>query len=171
MDAKELFYHRFAKDVPDRLFNLMNFLDGAGAIKLGSAVLGACLGYVLPGESERNSAIGAGVLVLFDTITGIIAAKKRKKEIKSGLLGRVLTKVFVYFSVAIVAAVAQATVASGSLPIIVPVLWLIIATEGYSILENVEKAGFRRFSFLRRLLGRVIESDKEDSPDRTEINR
>ena len=152
---------RIFKDTPWVVSKLFSFVDGFGLLKLLSAGIGVTLGYLFRGQTEMESAIGAFVLIVVDTATGWAAAMKNKRPRTSAKLSRIITKLFGYLAVIAVASVVEQNILRGA-PVVNGTLWIIIATEGYSIMENVERIGLGRFEILRRILGKVIEEDGKD---------
>lgn len=156
---------RITTDLPGRLLKLLSFNDSAGIVKGIASVLGIVAGYVFDGDAARSAAIGVCILVILDTVTGFWAAVVQGVPRTSAKIARVLSKVFGYAAVTGVAAVSANTIAKGlNTPIVTGVLWLIIATEGLSILENAEKMGLAHFGFLRSILGKVIQDDNDGTP-------
>lgn len=152
-------------DVHDYLVKLFAFQDGPGLLKLLAGVFGAATGYFFDQPAETSAVTGVGVLLLFDLITGIMAAIKQKRAVSSIAFSRTLTKVFGYLAVVAVAGVIEKTILeSVKAPIMVGVLWVMIATEGLSILENVRKCGVRGFGFLENILDGVKEHAKHGNP-------
>lgn len=146
-----------------KVFSFQTFI--AGAVKTLAVILGVALGYLFDQQAELDSAIGAGILLIFDTLTGFAAAVVAKEVRTSRKMARVLTKSFGYLAVIIVAAVAEKTIGfKHDAPIVTGILWLIIATEGYSILENVEKMGVGKFTALRKLLGKHLDDGENNEP-------
>lgn len=142
--------------------SLLSFQDGEGVVKALIVSLMAGATYVFPTKDLQDTAIAASVLVLLDTVTGIIAAFIEKKPRTSQGFARVIAKAFAYLSVCAVAAIVEKTIFKGSgLSVSMGVLWLVIATEGISAIENVEKISGGRFRLLKAFLGRVIDDDKE----------
>lgn len=145
---------------------LFAFQDSLGIAKVLAVAIGTVVGYLFDQDAETSAALGVGILIVVDTITGVMVAFKRRKARSSYAFGRILTKSFGYLAVACVAAVCEKTVfKSNGVPIVVPVLYLILATEGISILENVQKLGLGKFGALRRILGDVVEADQEDKKE------
>lgn len=147
---------------PDYFRSLVAFQDGEGFLK--ALILGgmAAAAYVFPTKDLQDTAIAASVLVLLDTVTGIVAVFIEKKPRTSQGFARVIAKAFAYLSVCAVAAIVEKTIFKGSgLSISMGILWLIIATEGISVIENVERISGGKFRWLRALLGKVIDQDKE----------
>lgn len=153
---------RDLNDVQIYAKSLFAFQDGEGVIKGFILAMTAVGTYVFPTARLQETAIAAGVLVFLDTITGFIKAFMTKKPRTSAGFARVLSKTFSYLSVCVVAAVVERTILGNSgLSLTLGVLWLVIATEGISIIENVEKISGGRFRLLKAFLGRVIEDDKK----------
>ena len=126
--------------------------------------IGAAMYYVFPGEQLRSAAIAAFILILLDTVTGIAAAVAKGQPRSSKRFARVVTKLLGYMSVCVAAAIVEKTIMRGAgLPITLAALWLIIATEGLSIIENVEAISGGRFRWLRAILGKVVQADREQA--------
>lgn len=139
--------------------NLFAFTDTEGFTKGALVIIVAVTSYIYPTKGLQDAAIAAGVLVVFDTITGLMAAAIQKKPRTSKAFSRVIAKTFAYLSVSAVATVVEKTIFTNSqLSISMTVLWLVIATEGLSILENVEAISGGKFSVLKKLLGKVIDN-------------
>lgn len=153
---------RNLSDVQIYVKSLFAFQDGEGIVKAFILATTAVGTYVFPTSRLQETAIAAGALVFLDTITGLIKAFMTKKPRTSTGFARVLSKTFSYLSVCAVAAVVERTILGNSgLSLTLGVLWLVIATEGISIIENVEKISGGRFRLLKAFLGRVIDDDKE----------
>jgi phage-related holin len=147
---------------PDYFRTLFAFQDGEGFAKALIVGLMAGATYVFPTKDLQDTAVAASILVLLDTVTGIMAVFIEKKPRTSQSFARVIAKAFAYLSVCAVAAIVERTIFKGSgLSISMGILWLIIATEGISVIENVERISGGRFRWLRALLGKVIDQDKE----------
>jgi toxin secretion/phage lysis holin len=139
--------------------------DGDGALKVIGAMIGAAFGYVFNEPAENSSAIGVGVLLVFDLVTGVMAAIKQKKAVTSIAFSRTLNKVFGYLAILAVAGVVERTILeSVRAPIMVGVLWMMIAREGLSIIENTRKCGLTGFGFLENILDGVKEHGKHGNP-------
>lgn len=127
--------------------------------------------YLFGSDVTRNTAIAAGGLMGLDTITGMVAAWQTGVGFKSAKFSRVLTKVVAYGSAIIVAAVVTHHI-PGLSPLhelsVTSIVSLILCTEALSIMENVDKMGFKSFGFIRKLLSGKIKAlqaqDKEDKP-------
>ncbi|MEQ1761602.1 MAG: phage holin family protein [Pyrinomonadaceae bacterium] len=152
---------RIVSDTPHFMTSLFAVEEGTGVIKVAIVAFGMASTYLFDSPSEIQNALGAGLLVLVDTITGIMVAVKKRKPRSSAKLSRVLTKLFGYLSVVAVAAVCSKAVPGLTLPIVDAVLWLVIATEGLSILENADALGLGRFAVLKKLLGTFSEGSDE----------
>lgn len=147
---------------PEYFKNLLSFQDGEGFVKALIVGLMAGATYVFPTKDLQDTAVAASVLVVLDTLTGITAVFVEKKPRTSAGFARVLAKAFAYLSVCAVAAIVEKTIFKGSgLSISMGVLWLVIATEGISVIENVERISGGRFRWLRAILGKVLDDDKE----------
>jgi phage-related holin len=137
------------------------------ALVKGLAFVGGFISaYVLDQEAERSAAVGACVVVLLDLVTGIGAAIHQGKPVTSRCFRRTVTKALGYFAVVILAAVIEVTITkSTQAPLVVGILWLVIAAEGLSVLENIRRMGIKvRFNALRRVLDGVVaegEPEKE----------
>lgn len=162
---------RNISDVQLYVKSLFAFQNGDGVIKaffLATSTVGT---YVFPTARLQETAIAAGALVFLDTITGLIKAFVTRKPRTSVGFARVLSKTFSYLSVCVVAAVVERTILGNSgLSLTLGVLWLVIATEGISIIENVEKISGGRFRLLKALLGKVIDDDKKAASQEKERN-
>lgn len=80
-----------------------------------------------------------GVLIVADTLTGVIAAYRRGEEIKSSGLSRAITKLFVYQVVIITGFLLEKyMLADLGVPIVKLLAGVIGVTEGKSLLENTE---------------------------------
>ncbi|UOF77579.1 holin family [Caudoviricetes sp.] len=156
---------RSLSDVYGYLNKLFAFQDHAGVLKVASGVFGAVLGYLFDQPAELSAVTGVGILLVADLITGVMAAVKKKTAVTSIALSRTLTKVFGYCSVLAVAGVVERTIFETiRAPIMVGCLWVMIATEGLSILENVRKCGVRGFGFLENILDGVRDHAKTANP-------
>lgn len=140
---------------------------GVSGMKYFAALFASAVAYVLPQPMLRDMAVGAFVLILVDTLTGVAAAWSTCKAVKSAKFGRVLTKILAYGSVIVVASIAGKFLLGGS-PLLqsaqVAVLTLIMCREGLSVLENVNGILGWKFKFLEDLLkGRAknISLDEE----------
>lgn len=129
------------------------------------AGLGAgAVAYLVPTEAAQSLYIGAGLLILLDTVTGLWASYLTGKAIKSAKMARLGTKVIGYGSVVIVAAVATNAHPSfaGMREIAVcSVLGFVLATEGLSVLENVSKMGLKVPKRLREALRGARDESQE----------
>jgi len=109
---------------------------GNGAVWGGyfAAILGWAMSVILP---IKDFLIITSALVVLDLITGIVAAKKRKEEIRSRSLMRTTIKLLLYYS-AILATEGVQVVFAEKIPITYITAFTIALTELKSILENVD---------------------------------
>jgi len=109
---------------------------GNGAVWGGyfAAILGWAMSVILP---IKDFLIITSALVVLDLITGIVAAKKRKEEIRSRFLMRTTVKLLLYYS-AILATEGVQVVFAEKIPITYITAFTIALTELKSILENVD---------------------------------
>ena len=99
-----------------------------------AAILGWAMSVILP---IKDFLIITSALVVLDLITGIVAAKKRKEEIRSRFLMRTTVKLLLYYS-AILATEGVQVVFAEKIPITYITAFTIALTELKSILENVD---------------------------------
>jgi toxin secretion/phage lysis holin len=160
---------RLIQDSPVAVARLFSSEADSGIFfKIAGATLGVALHYLFDQPSEVDAATGAFILLVADTITGFAAAVKLKKPRTSLKLSRVISKLFGYLAVVAVATVVENTITkAANIPIVDGVLWLIIATEGFSILENVERMGLGRFKSLRLILGKVMDEGEDDNESKS----
>ncbi len=135
------------------------FTDSA-LFKYFIAALVSMSEYLFGTEVTRNAAIAAAGLMLLDTITGAIAAKVAGPGWKSGKFSRVLVKFVSYGSAIIVAAVVThhlPGMSSLQELSVTTVVSLILCTEALSVLENIDRMGFKGFGWIRKILAGKIE--------------
>lgn len=105
--------------------------------------------------------IVVGVLIFADTITGMIAAKRRGEEITSAGARRMLTKSFVYLSVVMLGFLLETYLLEALLPVAKIVAGAIGMVEFKSILENSNSiTGTDIFKTVIKKLG--SENDKAE---------
>ena len=123
--------------------NMVTKYLSAFVIKIGNsavwggyfaAILGWAMSVILP---IKDFLIITSALVVLDLITGIVAAKKRKEEIRSRSLMRTTVKLLLYYS-AILATEGVQVVFAEKIPITYITAFTIALTELKSILENVD---------------------------------
>jgi len=103
-----------------------------------------------------------GLLIFFDLITGMVAAKKRGEQIKSAALRRTVTKCFVYQSAILIGFLVEIFMLEGFIPISKIAAGLISVVEMKSILENLDAInGNPVFTSLIKKLGSVNDLEKE----------
>mgnify|MGYP001292081496 CR=1 FL=1 len=144
---------RSIADLYGYLVKLFAFQDSGGNVKIASGFLGVVIGYLFDRPAELSALIGVGILMVTDLVTGVMAAFKEKRAVTSVALSRTLTKLFGYVSVLIVIGVAERTILeSFQGPFMTGSLYVMIATEGLSILENVHTCGIRGFGWVGTIL-------------------
>jgi hypothetical protein len=79
------------------------------------------------------------LLITIDTVTGIWAALKNSEKIKSGKLGRAVSKMFVYFIAILTADLLTRNFLDGTIDITKLVTGVIGLTEALSIMENLNR--------------------------------
>src|SRR6056297_2990364 len=107
-----------------------------GEIIIGSiaAASGWLTSFVMP---IKHFLVFVFVLVLFDLLTGINAAKSRKESVSSRRLGRTVTKI-IHYSIAILASEGMRYVFVPVVPVTWVTAFVISLTEFKSLIENVE---------------------------------
>ncbi len=151
---------------------LQNLLAKAGndwGVKAVVAVLAAFAAWVFPSEALRTTALMAAVMILLDTLSGLMAAWNRKVPIQSAKMRRLLIKVTGYSVFLVVVTIvaravvvgAEDTLAAQKYAVTATLGW-IIATEAVSILENLAAADLPMPPQVKRWLkervgGRQIE--------------
>ena len=136
------------------------------AAKAFAAVAGGAIAYCLPDQGARDTATAAVVLILLDTLTGVVAARSSGAAISSTRLSRALVKLLGYGSVVIVAAIG-ARMVPGAVGLsgasVGAVLGLVVATEALSVLENVHRMGLKvPFGLEKFLLAKASTGGKDE---------
>ncbi len=104
----------------------------------------AAIDFVLPTTLGRDMCLAACVVILLDTITGVVAVAAAGHAISSAKFSRVLVKLLGYGSVMIVAAIATKFIPGAPSDMsVTAVLTLVLCTECISILENVRRMGIK----------------------------
>lgn len=120
----------------------------------------AVAAYFLPGLNSRELFIWAMSFIMLDTITGVWASYKTGIPIESMRFSRLIEKTKAYLVLVIVAAgagrLADMTNNSGDLVVSFG-LGFVIATEGLSILENLNRIGIARIPALERIFKGVAD--------------
>lgn len=121
------------------------FLTDSWFAKLMAGAVQAFFVYALGShQANRTAFVAAGVLLIFDTITGLVAAA-REGHLSSRGFSRFLVKGLVYMSVIIVAG-EMTKIVPGLSPMRDTAIGAVIAaigvTEGISILENSLRLGW-----------------------------
>lgn len=110
-------------------------------IKTFAAALLSVTGFLFDGLL-REAMLALLILLIFDFITGVAAAKREGQEISSHSAFRTAVKIAVYFLLISAGRMAEATIGS-TLPFIdEAVLAFLGVTELISILENVGRLGY-----------------------------
>lgn len=119
-------------------------LGGNVWVKALFGAIGAGVAYILPSAAVRDTAIAAAFMVALDTVTGIASSLRKGKPLSSARFSRVLSKLIAYGSVVAVVSVCGKFLPGLSdfrIPGITAALYLILATEGISVLENANSLG------------------------------
>ena len=130
------------------------------------------LGFLVVFFLEITAALFAvGFLIIVDTFTGIWAAYKRKEEINSRKLGRIMQKIVLYPLAIIIAKVAEDYLAP-DIPWIYVTTGIIGAVEVKSNFENIGSIlGFNLWKRIKAVIWKdkvdtLAEEDKEDVYER-----
>jgi len=92
-------------------------------------------------------------LIVFDSLTGVLAAKKEGDKIRSAKLVRTAVKISIYFILITSARIAEYSVPAGISYIDEIVLAFLTLTELISVMENVGRMGF---AIPKKLLVKLI---------------
>ena len=110
----------------------------------------------------QTSLIATGVLIVIDTLLGLLAARKTKTPIQSRKLARVLTKMLAYQLLIISAEIVHLYLFP-QLPIVNVTLGFIAVTEFLSIAENFTILTGKNFiKYIRDYLTNKLENIKKD---------
>ncbi len=109
----------------------------------------------------KTMLITAGVLVLFDLVTGIWASAKTGVPISSNRLGRTVTKIFVYQLAIICGFLTEKFLVSDALPFAKLAAGYVGLTELKSIYENLSRISGQ--DMLRGILNKL--NDRVDDKD------
>lgn len=132
---------------------LFAFQDLQGVVKGLTVAATIVYSYLFKADTEQAAALGLAILLVLDLVTGVAAAIKEGRAVTSRALSQTVVKLVDYFAVIVVAAVVEHTVfGKRDVPVVEGVVYLMIATEGLSILENARRCGFRSFPFLEKIL-------------------
>lgn len=153
------------RELPVATGALWKLVADLPALKWVSAALGAFVGYVFPDTAAANAGLAAAVLIIVDTLTGVMAAIAKGERITSVAFSRTLAKILGYSAVLLVCAVVSRHVpgltgfqAAG----VTGVVTLIILTEAISVLENVEKMGLNLPFGLAETIRKRLKPKDED---------
>lgn len=139
---------------------IAQMFDGRfAAFKWGGAVIAGLIAFIFPLQAQKDAAMGAFVMLIVDTVTGIVAAWQLKQPLTSAKFGRVLVKMLGYGSVLLVVAWITKLVPvdfTGKALGMTSTLWFVFATEALSVLENVHKANLPVPWFIKPTLERML---------------
>lgn len=155
---------RYIGDLGRYLF--ATFVAGAWWKAVLSGIAGFA-SFILPDQAKQEGAMTVGLLVLIDTVTGILAAKREGHKITSEGFSRTVSKGIVYACLVITASVAAKSLFGAGdkrdFVIGAALTWLTL-TEAKSILENAKRLGFN-IKWLTRIVKDGLDSaGKEDKP-------
>lgn len=125
--------------------------------KWGVAIIFSAVQYVLPHSGLREMAAASFGFVFLDTLTGIVGASVSGKAITSSGVARFFVKVFGYSCCIAVCSITGRFVLPGAGEeakswLLNLILWVVLLTEGVSILENVQKMGLKLPKWIAGLL-------------------
>ena len=146
--------------------NLLTAIKMKLALK---SVLACVLTFFLP---IYPAMVAVGILIIIDTMTGVIAAYRNKEQITSKKLGGAITKSIVY-QLLIISAHLCETYLFASIPFVKISLAFLAMTEFTSIAENFQKATGKNFikyikGFMDSKLRGFIKEDKEKNAPESE---
>ena len=120
------------------------------------------VGFLTAYLSPINEALWAvGILIVIDTIFGMLAARKSGNKIESRKLGRILTKTLAY-NLLIISAYISQTHLSPSIPFVKITLGFIAVTEFLSIGENFSTITGKSFiKYIKGYLSDKLENIKK----------
>ena|SRR3972149_2396958 len=115
--------------------------------------------------------VAVGLLIIIDTITGVIAARRNKETVTSKKMGGILTKMLVYQLLIISAHLCEAFLFP-IIPFVKITIAFLAVVEFKSISENFQKSTglpFLKFikSYLDDKLRGLIKDDREKPQDPT----
>lgn len=138
--------------------------------KAAIATVVAFVTYFLPGVNSRELFIWAMSFIVLDTVTGVWASYKTGIPIESMRFARLIEKTKAYLVLVIVAAGAGrlADMSNNSGDLVVSFgLGFVMATEGLSILENLNRIGIARVPALERIFKGVTDGRPEETGGET----
>lgn len=148
---------------------LVRLFAEASYVKSAIAIFTGAVAYVFPGESARSAAMAAVLLIVIDTMTGMVAARVNGEAISSAKFGRALVKVFSY-SVAVISSAlcfrALPGLSSLSDAATTAIVSLVVVTETISIFENIKRMGYNLPNWISSLL-----EHKRDSIDQAQTEQ
>lgn len=128
-------------------------------------IIGSCIVFFAP---IYPAMVAVGILIIIDTMTGVIAAKKNGEAITSKKLGGAITKSLVY-QLLIVSAHLCELYLFAQIPFVKISLAFLAMTEFTSIAENFQKTTGKNFikyikEFMDSKLRGLIKEDNKDKP-------
>src|SRR5690606_10180827 len=148
-------------------FGLVN---GGAVVKWIATMAGALAGYFLPSEDLKKLAIITFATVLFDTVTGMIAAGREGEPIQSRKFSRVDAKLLAY-PIAVMMATMIVDVIPGASQLYpaaaAAALALIFATEALSVIENLDRIGVPMPQFVRDAISK-FRDEKQPKETKTD---
>lgn len=107
----------------------------------------------------------AGILIVIDTVLGVLAARKRGDPITSAQLRRTISKMLIYQAAIISAFLVEHYLMGDILPIVKMCGGAIGLVEGKSVLENCDELnGNPIFASLIKRLGSANDKPPDDQP-------
>lgn len=140
--------------------NIMNQIS-KGFLTKSFISIGAC-GYTWIFENP-NILIAVYVLIIFDTITGLIKAIQ-KREVSSSSFFRVLVKCLIYFVLIITGRLVDKVVPVGFASSIIESF--LVVTEALSIIENLNHLGFPVPTQLVKILKQISDTSQKNKTGR-----
>lgn len=136
-------------------------------LKNGEAILVASLAVFAP---IKSAVIVAVLAVIVDFITGILAARKQKIEIKSSKMGVTLSKLVIVLTSIVMSFLIQTYLLQDAFPLTTWVSSLIGTKLAFSIFENINVLSDDKFftDVLTRLVSMNAKKDQEERKASTE---
>jgi hypothetical protein len=133
--------------------------------KIGEYLLVSLVSILAP---IKGMLLTVGFLVFMDTITGVLAARKKNIPIKSARLRDMVSKSLIYMSAILVFYLAETQLLGGALPLSKIVAGSIASVELMSLVENYNVlTGTNLFDSLKKVLGSVNRQNSQ-SPSQPE---
>lgn len=140
-----------------------------------NSIISTLVLHFVPGPLESNLLVCMFLLVFVDLLTGLGKAVKTGQPVTSNGLGKTINKILaysgVYILVLVVAYIAVHVFSMGAAAILVPiVLSFVCIREGWSIIENIEKLGFKLPKKLKRIMKGIIEEIEDEKEPESKDN-